>query len=347
MKFNEIDYHKMTKRRQEKIKTYPINKENKILIWKDGVQLYLSGFDPLTLNTVKKNLVQKNVLKENELNDLTGSEWTIHGKSVQTFNSPITLKRKEHGAAFPIALAKHFIKIYTKCGDTVFDPFAGVGTTLDAANILKRNSIGIELNDNFINLFNKGIDPKDGNPSPDYSKIVIQDSALNVCKYLSENSVDFILTSPPYANLLNNIRKNFADKDYKNNPYKNQSRKLTKPYSGHIEDLGNVSYDEYLVKIKELFISLFKVAKPGTYNAWVVRDYRDMRNNVPYINLHGDLINLALQAGWIMWDLIIWDQSSQRKLVRLGGNISRRYYFNIGHSFVVVFRKNMDGEKFK
>ena len=59
MKFNEIDYHKMTKRRQEKIKTYPINKENKILIWKDGVQLYLSGFDPLTLNTVKKNLVQK------------------------------------------------------------------------------------------------------------------------------------------------------------------------------------------------------------------------------------------------------------------------------------------------
>jgi DNA modification methylase len=245
-----------------------------------------------------------------------------------------------------MSLAKHFVKIYSKPGDTVLDPFAGVGTALDAANILKRHSIGIELSSDFIKLFNQGIDQKDGRTNHDYRRIAIQDSALNINKHLPAESVDFILTSPPYANLLNKIRENFADKDYFGNPYKNQSRKLAKPYSMHEEDLGNLTYKAYLLKMKELFASLLQVAKQGAYNTWVVRDYRDMDNNIPYINLHGDLMRIAQEAGWKMWDMIIWDQSNQRKLVRLGGNKSRRYYFNIGHSFILVFRKNIKGEKF-
>lgn len=331
--------------KNKKNKEYPIIED--FSIWEDGEQLYLIDFrtfDPLP-NQKKKT--PKLILNGYELNDLNGSEWTIHGKSVQTFNSPITEKRRKHGAAFPIILAKHFIKIYSKPGDTVFDPFAGVGTTLDAANILKRHSLGIELNSEFIKLFNQGVDPKDGKSDAECRRIIIQDSALNIYKHLPPESVDFILTSPPYSNLLNNIRSNFADKDFIGNTYKNQSRKLAKPYSKDKDDLGNIPYEEYLLKMQELFLALYHIAKPGTYNAWVVRDYRDMNNSIPYINLHGDLIAIAQKTGWIMWDLIIWDQSAQRKLVRLGGNKSRRYYFNIGHSFILIFRKNLKGENFK
>ena len=281
-----------------------------------------------------------------DLNNLSGSEWSLHGKSVQIFDGAITEKRKKHGAAYPLSLAKHFIEIYSKEGDTVLDPFAGVGTTLDAANLLKRNSLGVELNPDFVKLFNKGIDAKDGKQNHNYQRDIFQGSALKMGQFIANNSVDFILTSPPYANLLNKIRENFADKDYKNNPYKNQSRKLAKPYSISKEDLGNLSYADYLVEMKKIFGLLLLVAKQGTYNVWVVRDYRDLDNNLPYINLHGDLIKVATEAGWVLWDLVIWDQSNQRKLVRLGGNKSRRYYFNIGHSFILVFRKNMEGEKF-
>lgn len=317
-----------------------------VKIWEDGEQLYLIDLDKFQIQSGKKKQVQNVILNERDLNDLNGSEWTKHGKSVQTFNSPITEKRKKHGAAFPIALAKHFIKIYSKPGDTVFDPFAGVGTTLDAANILHRHSIGIELNEDFIKLFNQGVDSKDGKANNEYRRIVIQDSAMNVSNHLSVDTADFILTSPPYANLLNKIRQNFADKDFVGNTYKNQSRKLAKPYSKHQDDLGNTTYEEYLSKMKELFSSIFQVAKQGAYNVWVVRDYRDLENNIPYICLHSDLIQVAQKAGWKIWDMIIWDQSNQRKLVRLGGNKSRRYYFNIGHSFILVFRKNIKGEKF-
>ena len=307
----------------------------------------LSDCQQLSLFPAEKGKPKKTVRAGlYDLNNLSGSAWTLHGKSVQTFDGAITENRKKHGAAYPLTLAKHFIEIYSKEGDTVLDPFAGVGTTMDAANILKRNSLGVELNPGFVKLFNKGIDTKDGKQNSDYQRVIFQNSALNMRQFITDNSVDFILTSPPYANLLNKIREKFADKDYKNNPYKNQSRKLAKPYSISEEDLGNLSYADYLIEMKKIFGLLLHVAKQGAYNVWVVRDYRDLNDNLPYINLHGDLTKVATEAGWVLWDLVVWDQSNQRKLVRLGGNKSRRYYFNIGHSFILVFRKNMEGEKF-
>lgn len=336
----------MTLTKGKKAIQSPLLPEDGITIWEDGEQRGCIDLANFEKPTKKGKKTQQLSLNSHDLNDLNGSEWTIHGKSVQVFNSPITEKRKTHGAAFPIALARHFIKIYSKPGDIVVDPFAGVGTTLDAANILHRHAIGVELNKNFIRLFNQGIDPKDGKPNPKCRRMVIQDSAMNIANHLPADVADFILTSPPYANLLNKIREHFADKDFAGNTYKNQSRKLAKPYSTHAEDLGNTTYEEYLSKMQELFASLFKIAKQGAYNVWVVRDYRDMENNIPYISLHSDLMQVAQQAGWKMWDMVIWDQSNQRKLVRLGGNKSRRYYFNIGHSFILVFRKNIKGEKF-
>ena len=68
---------------------------------------------------------------------------------------------KSHSAAFPLELPSWFIKLFTKEYDTVMDPFMGSGTTLFAANRLKRNSIGIEIIEDYYNTVKKYVKMED------------------------------------------------------------------------------------------------------------------------------------------------------------------------------------------
>jgi len=56
---------------------------------------------------------------------------------------------KSHSAAYPDSLPEWFIKLFTKEGDTVLDPFLGSGTTCRVAHDMNRKSIGIELLDDY------------------------------------------------------------------------------------------------------------------------------------------------------------------------------------------------------
>ncbi|MBS3943874.1 MAG: site-specific DNA-methyltransferase [Melioribacter sp.] len=52
---------------------------------------------------------------------------------------------KEHSAAFPDELPEWFIKLFTKVGDVVLDPFMGSGTTVNVASKMGRIGLGIEI----------------------------------------------------------------------------------------------------------------------------------------------------------------------------------------------------------
>lgn len=54
-------------------------------------------------------------------------------------------RNKGHSAVFPENLPEWFIKLFTKAGDTVLDPFMGSGTTLKVSQHLGRHSIGIDV----------------------------------------------------------------------------------------------------------------------------------------------------------------------------------------------------------
>ncbi len=64
---------------------------------------------------------------------------------------------KEHSAVFPKQLPAWFIKLFTKPGDMVLDPFLGSGTTCIAALELERKSMGIEIFEEYYALANTNI----------------------------------------------------------------------------------------------------------------------------------------------------------------------------------------------
>lgn len=58
---------------------------------------------------------------------------------------PTESSNKNHSAVFPKAIPEWFIKLFTKPGDWVLDPFLGSGTSSVVSKELCRNSIGIEI----------------------------------------------------------------------------------------------------------------------------------------------------------------------------------------------------------
>jgi DNA modification methylase len=62
---------------------------------------------------------------------------------------------KNHSAVFPLDLPQWFIKLFTKHGDIVLDPFVGSGTTSLAAIKLGRHFVGIDINPKYVELSNQ------------------------------------------------------------------------------------------------------------------------------------------------------------------------------------------------
>ena len=98
----------------------------------------------------------------NDLNELSGEEWLYFTKSVWTTAYPSELghqRRKAHGANKPPRLMARLIEFFTKSGELVLDPFAGVGGTLLGAAIARgpRRAIGLELDDRWIAIYRETV----------------------------------------------------------------------------------------------------------------------------------------------------------------------------------------------
>lgn len=82
-----------------------------------------------------------------ELSKMTAGEWNTYFAGHWNFAGA---RQDSHIAMFPEELPRRLIKMFAFTGDTVLDPFAGSGTTNLAAKNLGRNSVGYEINNEFI-----------------------------------------------------------------------------------------------------------------------------------------------------------------------------------------------------
>lgn len=93
---------------------------------------------------VEKEIKEQSKMTKDEWNTCFSGHWNFPGE-----------KQDKHLAMFPPELPNRLIKMFSFVGDTILDPFLGSGTTSLSAKYLDRNSIGIEINNDFLPIIKK------------------------------------------------------------------------------------------------------------------------------------------------------------------------------------------------
>jgi site-specific DNA-methyltransferase (adenine-specific) len=95
----------------------------------------------------KLGKVRKLGKEEKAASALTKEEWKEYFSGHWNFAGA---KQGKHHAMFPVELPQRLIKMFSFKGETILDPFLGSGTTALASRMNERNSVGYEINSDFI-----------------------------------------------------------------------------------------------------------------------------------------------------------------------------------------------------
>lgn len=286
---------------------------------------------------------------DNALNELSGEEWLYFTKSLWTTSYPSELghqARRAHGANKPPRLMARLIEFFTKPGELVLDPFAGVGGTLLGAAICRapRSALGFEIEQRWADIYasvvraalEQALQLSDLGPSdpggrrgfdPSGCRLQVGD-ALELITGLADGSVDFVATDPPYNPQLKlTMAGGPLAKDHANR------RTDYAMVTSHEADIANsATYGEFLDRMERVFGELRRVLRDGRYAAVIVRDaYQDGR----YRFTGSDLAARAENVGFVTKGDLIWYQSGTR--LRPYG-YPRGFVPNIVHQHILVLR---------
>ena len=269
------------------------------------------------------------------INCLTAKEWLKNQLGVWRFNysGRDVRDKKLHPATFPISLAARVIELFTHKGELVLDPFVGSGTTLVAARDSSRSAVGFDLSEEYTHLSNSrlglrltGIEQTD--------QLAITADARDISNYLDPETVSLLVTSPPYANLLNRRRKNKSRRMRKNEQYLKVEQ-----YSQDPRDLGLLSLDDYANEMSKIFAGLLPILKPKAHCVINVPDmwWEDQR-----ITIHVAVIEALRQVGYEFRNTIIWDRTNIVNRVGIFGWPSNYITMGTTFEYLLHFRKPKD-----
>lgn len=275
--------------------------------------------------------------RRNKLNDLTGKDWLPETKSFfyqkgLGANHPEAQIEKLHPAPYSFQDIGHLVRFFTKQGMRVLDPFGGVGSTAKACEVNGRVCTSIELSPKWHKLSIKRLETEVGEGTSEHHQFINGDSC-EILKTFADETIDFVVTSPPYWGILNKLDQKVIKNRVANN--------LETKYSENQKDLGNVeSYQEFLdVLVDEVFLQCARILKHGKYMALVVSDFRDKSD---YISFHSDLI-YRLNRATIPKGGVLKLQGTKillqnhKSLLPYGYPFS--YVENIHHQYVLIFKK--------
>ena len=266
-------------------------------------------------------------LNNKRANNLNGATWIKNSISIW---SDIRKSQEEialdHPAIFPSQLVKKLIECFTVGNKLVIlDPFSGSGSTIVTAHRMGHIGIGFETNEKYIELANQRLNERSiWQIEPNNNTTIYKSDARHILKYIAEKSVDIVITSPPYWNILS--QKRTADS------------KNIRDYGDTAEDLAKIpDYGEFLRQLSEVFRQVLVTLKPGAYCIVNVMDLRKKNKFYPF---HSDIAKMMEEIGFIYDDLIIWDRRHEYNNLRPLGYPSV-FRINKVHEYLLIFQKEL------
>jgi DNA modification methylase len=294
-------------------------------------ELYISLPDALELEN--KTIVESSIVDpRNKLNSLTSKEWIPETISVWNQKGlgaghPDTKIEKQHPAPFSFTDVSRLIRFFTKEGNVVLDPFSGIGSTLKACMLESRKGIGMELNPIFVQLTKERLatEVNSLNVEPT-EQTVLEGDSRELLMTLEDESVDFVVTSPPYWSILKK-----ADHKVKQ---ERTDKGLVQDYGNDHRDLANIEeYPLFLDELTNILVECKRTLKKGKYMAIIVSDFRDKSK---YVMFHSDLAKSLEENGLEMQGLKVLYQR-HKKIFPYGYPYS--YVPNIHHQYILILRK--------
>ena len=249
--------------------------------------------------------------RNQSFNGMSASEWAKHSRSVwkdlPTLKEDSRLKRM---VILPVELIDRIVNIYSKEEDKILDPFMGSGTTVISAIRNNRFCYGFEIDSKVHKIASDNIE-NSLNLLVNGGYVIRNVDCVQGLNSIEDESIQLTITSPSIP-----------------------SNKYVDDYNGEFDKLP---YDPYLERMSYVLNELYRVTKMGGYVAFVVTDYRNIKYDEPYVELHSDIARVGKDAGFLYQDCIIYDHNDQRGLLSQG--YPKLFYANLNHTYVVVLRK--------
>lgn len=135
--------------------------------------------------SVQRDLKEQSKLTIEEWNQYFTGHWNFSGE-----------KQNKHLAMFPEELPKRLIKMFSFVGDTILDPFLGSGTSSLAARNLNRNSIGYEINENYLPIIKEKLDLEQGVIFQEETYEIIKQKELDINFQEEISKLPYIFKDP-------------------------------------------------------------------------------------------------------------------------------------------------------
>ena len=252
--------------------------------------------------------------KIKELSRLTKDEWREYTKSVWKVANT---RHPEHPAVFPVEIPTRLIKMFSFHGETVLDPFCGIGTTGEASIANGRRFVGYDTNGRYASLarkslagFGDGFDIRYG-------------SGDNMAD-IENSSIGLIVTSPPYWNKAN--------------------------YGTHEKNIGSISnYSLFLEAAGRVFLECHRVLRPGRRMCIVTANvHQNTSDGLLTFPLNADFASICRRIGFRLASEIIWSKDGTGG--RWGSHGKQRpifgsypyppnFLFKNVHEYILIFRK--------